>query len=86
MYIGQSTRFSDWKKNQRTNLVLNFAPDLFQVSLLCFRERQLGGDGVALGDERSLLLLRQQQHARRWDLRHTQTHTTRVKTTITTHS
>lgn len=50
----------------RAHLVLDFPPDFLQGLLLWFCQGQLGGDGIALGDQGSLLFLRQDQGA--WSL------------------
>ena len=49
-----------------THLLLDFSPDFLQGLLLRFRQGQLGGDRIALGNQGPLLLLCQDQGA--WSL------------------
>ena len=49
-----------------THLILDFSPDFLQGLLLRFRQGQLGGDRIALGNQGPLLLLCQDQGA--WSL------------------
>lgn len=57
--IGMKELTTEGEKENATHLVLNFSSDLLERLLLGLGERQAAGDAVTLGEQCSLLLLRQ---------------------------